>query len=207
MKSIFFVAVTFLFTGTSYAQLNKNSAPAKGNITIDRFIGTPMHVISNSGVELNKGSTLNRDAFVIRDSSAPLILVGEPTPKVIYKPGDRYSTSQYNYSIQFFVKPEEPIVAFELKSIVINIFGQFITTLVSIRVTDITDKWEGNSEWQIWPENNAYEAFTFITYINKVRTASGKFYEIDQKAVLAQAAKVANKLTEADLEPKLDPKK
>jgi len=42
------------------------------------------------------------------------------------------------------------------------------------------------------------------SYVARVRTASGRVYEIDRVAVLEQIRKVARKITEADLEPKRD---
>ena len=223
MSAKYLMLAAVLITSTAFGQQNKPNVSAKGNVTMERSVGDPMVVVLSANIKLNEGSTLNREAYVIRDSAAPLTFIAPnsgrdpaappatlrtgPSPRVVYKSGDRYSTGQYNYAMKYFVRPDEPIVAFELKSIAINIFGQLIKTLVSTEIRDINDTWQGDAEWRIWSENEASEAFAFITYINKVRTASGKFYEIDQKAVLAQAAKVANKLTEADLEPKLDPKK
>jgi len=69
-------------------------------------------------------------------------------------------------------------------------------------VRDVSDRHQDDLKWKIWSENEASEAFAFITYISKARTVSGKVYEIDQKTILELAARVGSKLTDSDLEPK-----
>ena len=202
MKIKYLLFASVFITTLALGQQNKPSNPGKGSITMERFIGDYMVVDISTFNQLNRGSTLTRDAYLIKDSLSPLGFIGNPTPKVIYYAGDRGQLGKLNYTMNYSVKAADPIVAFELKVIAIDIFGRLIKTLVATRIRDIPDTFQDSAEWRIWSENEAAEAYAFITYISKVRMANGKYYEIDQKTVLEHAAKVSSKLTEADLEPK-----
>jgi len=202
MGIIFSIFISMILAMPSFAQQSKPNALVKGNLTMERFTGAPMKISLDYGIELNKGSSLNREGFVIRDTSAPITLIGEPTPKVEFLRAKSSSTSDYFYTIYCTVNATEPIVAYQLRSIVINIFGKAIKTLEATMVRDVSDRHQDDLKWKIWSENEASEAFAFITYISKARTVSGKVYEIDQKTILELAARVGSKLTDSDLEPK-----
>ncbi len=167
---------------------------------MDRSEGTS--IVTNLGynVTLNKGSTLRREWFVIRDDAAPVQIEGAAGVNVIYK--SERSSGQYQYQIPYQLKAKEPVTAVEIRVHVLDVFGRLLKTLSATEVIDFSETrgFEGN--WRIWSENEASEAFASVAYVAQARTASGRVYEADRTAIFDQVRKVAKRISEADLEPK-----
>lgn len=202
-KRILFLSVfsACAFTGV-YAQPTKQGKVAA--LSIERHDGQSVVTDLGSNIFLNKLSTLKREEFVITDELAPAVLKGSMGFKVLYKTGERYSTGQYQYSMDYLFIPTEPLSAFEVRVHVFDIFGRFIRTLSSIELADLTEQKLFTPTWRILSENEASEAFLSVAYIAQVRTSSGKVYEIDRAAVLEQVRKVNKRITEAELMPKAE---
>ncbi len=185
---------------------NAHAQPAKPGktttISIERFDGASVVTDLGYNIALNKHSSLKRDDYVIKDESAPAFLKGPADFKISYKTGERYSSGQYLYGLNYVISPTEPITAFEVRVHVFDVFGRFMSTLSSTKLEDLTDPTVFTPTWRIFLESEASEAYASVTYIAQVRTASGKVYEIDRAAVLDQIRKVSKRIAEADLVPK-----
>ncbi len=179
--------------------------PAQGGasqITIERTEGTSVTVNLAYGIALNKESKLKREWFTVRDPQAPAALDGNSGVDVNYKSGDRSSRGEYQYSVPYRISPREPITAFEVRVIVIDVFGRLVKTLSATELLDFSDTRGFDGAWRIYSENEASEAFASVIYIAQVRTAAGRVYVADQRAVYDQVRRVATRITESDLEPK-----
>ncbi len=177
---------------------------APGSITVDRSEGPDVTVALGYGVVLNKESTLKRDWYVVRDAQAPAFIEGPAGIRVIYKDGDRSSRGEYQYAGAYRLVVREPITAFEVRAIVIDVFGRTIKTLSSTEILPLTGGRDFRAAWRIFSENEAAEAFASVFYVAQVRTAAGRVYVADRSAVFDQVRKVVSRLTEADFEPKRD---
>lgn len=196
-------AIIALSLGSAFAQQPRPTQPAApSNISIERSEGTSVTVPLGYGITLNKESNLRREWFVARDSQSPASIDGSVGINVVYKSGDRSSNGQYQYTIPYRIIPKEPITAFEIRAIVIDVFGRLVKTLSATELVSFTEPrgFEGN--WRIWSENEASEAFASVVYVAQVRTASGQVYVANRSAVYDQVRRVAARLTESDLEPK-----
>ena len=171
-------------------------------IAIERAEGTSVTVNLGFGIALNKESKLKREWFTVRDPQAPATLEVNTGVDVVYKSGDRSSRGEYQYSVPYRIAPKEPITAFEVRVIVIDVFGRLVKTLSATELADFSDARGFAGSWRIFSENEASEAFASVIYIAQVRTAAGRVYVADQRAVFDQVRRVATRLTEADLEPK-----
>ena len=63
MGIIFSIFISMILAMPSFAQQSKPNALVKGNLTMERFTGAPMKISLDYGIELNKGSSLNREGF------------------------------------------------------------------------------------------------------------------------------------------------
>lgn len=177
-------------------------SPKSTTITIERYEGGS--VVTNLGynISLNKNSSIKREWFVVRDENSPVSIEGSTGIQVTYKSGEKYSSGHYQYNVTYQLKPKEPIAAFEIRIHVLDVFGRLLKTLSATELVDFSDLRSFDSNWRIWSENEASEAFASVAYVAQVRTSTGRVYEADRAAVFDQVRKVARRITEADLEPK-----
>jgi hypothetical protein len=196
---------TLLFASVAFAQGQRAQVPmppSNTSISIERIEGAPVQVPLGFGIVLNKNSTLNREWFLVKDSLSPLVLDSVQGVNVTYKTGDRSSRGEYQYTLDYKVTPKEPITAFELRAIVIDVFGRQIRTLSATELVTLQEPRSFQGAWRIFSENEASEAFASLVYVAQVRSATGRVYVTNTLQVLEQARRVATRLTEADLEPK-----
>jgi hypothetical protein len=198
-KFLLFVVAACALT-SAWAQ--QSGAPV--SITVDRSEGPDVTVSLGHGVILNRESTLKREWFVVRDAQAPATIEGPAGIRVVFKDGDRGSRGEYQYAGSYRLVVREPITAFEVRAVVIDVFGRTMKTLSSTELVPLTGGRDFRPAWRIFSENEASEAFASVIYVAQVRTAAGRVYVADRAAIFDQVRKVASRLTEADLDPKRD---
>lgn len=200
MKKFLLLVVAACALTSAWAQ--PSGAPVA--ITVDRSEGPDVTVSLGYGIVLNKESTLRREWFVVRDAQAPAFIEGPAGIRVVFKDGDRGSRGEFQYTSSYRLAAREPVTAFEVRAVVIDVFGRTVKTLSSTEVVPVTGGRDFRSAWRIFSENEASEAFASVMYVAQVRTAAGRVYVADRAAIFDQVRKVASRLTEADLEPKRD---
>lgn len=178
------------------------SAASTPALTMGRFEGTPVRTSLGYGIVLNKGSGLKREWFVVQDAGAPASIDGPAGVEVEYKPGERYSSGQFEYSLAYSLVAAEPLTAVEIRAQLFDVFGRHIRTLSASDVADLSGKTPLHGRWRIYSENEASEVYSSVVYVAQARTAAGKVYTIDSAPLLVQLKKVAAKITEADIESK-----
>ena len=201
MRSLLLLSL-LAFALNAHAQTPRPPQGVAPQIAIERTEGTSVTVNLGYGLALNKESKLKREWFTVRDPQAPATLDLNTGVDVIYKSGDRSSRGEYQYSVPYRIVPKEPITAFEVRVIVIDVFGKLVKTLSATELIDLSDARGFSGAWRIFSESEASEAFASVTYIAQVRTAAGRVYVADQRAVYDQVRRVATRITESDLEPK-----
>ena len=191
--------VALIAAGSVCAQVQSQKAPMA--MKMSQKQGESVVVDLGMGYTLNRGSTLQRQLYTIVDPTAPIQLDGDAEVAVKYFPSTRTSSGEYRYIGMFAVFPGEAITALEIRSQIFDFFGRHQRTLSTTKVFDITSKHQLQSEWRIFSENEASEAFTAVTYIAQARTSSGRVYVADPKAVFTLIRQVSSRITEAELEP------
>jgi hypothetical protein len=150
---------------------------------------------------LNKGSSLIREWITVHHAALPAEIEG--TSGI----GIRYSTerlsSGFRYSTKLRLIVREPIAAAEMRFLVFDIWGQHVRTLSMIEVRDLTaGTYDLSATWNVYSENEAIEHYATISYVARVRTASGRVIEANTVPVLLEARKLSAKFSAEDLEPK-----
>ena len=209
MRKYFFAVSVLLSSSLAFAQQPKPQQTQQPQIktnplSMERYEGGSVKTNLGYNIILNKDSNLKREWFVLKDAKSP-VSINEPAGiNVIFKGGERSSSSEYQYFATFDLTPNEPVTAVEVRIHILDVFGQLLKTLSMTKLRDFDIKKSFDGTWRIWSENEASEAYVSIIYVAKVRTASGVVYEIDKTAVLDQIRKISKRITEADLEPKHD---
>lgn len=148
-------------------------------------------------IKVNEKSTLRRAWVVINDTKSPVQLEGSG---VTTKYGDR----EYQYKPTGTMTASEPIVAFNVRFVLYDVFGMHIKTLDGKEVRDIPAnapyQLKDIGSWRAW-ENEVSELLTVISFVAQVRTASGKLWRYNDKVVEEELSKIQLKVSTGVLEP------
>jgi hypothetical protein len=151
------------------------------------------------GIQVNKGSSLQRRWFVLNDPSCPVKLSGVGINSVY----ERSSIGgDYKYKPVGVANANEPITAFELRFLLFDVWGQHMQTLSGTQVSDVSGQiaLKDVGTWRAW-ENNVSEMLTVVSFVARVKKPDGSVWEYDPSSLLQQVEKIKVKLTEKELTP------
>lgn len=182
----------------------ENAPPTvPGRTSFLRGPGGPVRTELGYGIVLNRASTLQREWITATDSSMPARLDGVVGVRTVYAPGGQYTSGSYQYSAKFDLVATDSITAVEVRFLVFDVWGELIRSLSSTDVTDIAPgRTTIDAKWNLFSENEASEYYASIAYVARARVRSGRVYEADRDAVVAEARKFSTQFTTEDLEPK-----
>lgn len=181
-------------------------ATKSGRTTFARAPGGPVRTELGYGVVLNEHSTLVREWITASDNTMPVAVDGVVGIRTTYKQGGSYSSGNYQYTAEIPLILTDTITAVEIRFIAFDIWGELIRSLSDTEVEDmLPGKKVFKPAWNLYSENEASEFYASIAYIARVRTRSGRVFEADREAIVAEARKLSTKFTPADLDPKPRP--
>jgi hypothetical protein len=169
--------------------------------TVTQAAGGSIKVDLGYGIVLNKNSSIIREWRTLNDDIIPIKIIGTPGVSVGYDSGSKYSSSYYYYGTDYTIRPAADIVAFEIRFIVFDIWGDRQKNLSATEIVDIRSGTESSfsGKWKIYSENEASEVFASLAYIYQVRTKDGKVYRTNLENVVKEAQKFSDKFTIEDL--------
>lgn len=121
------------------------------------------------GVELNAGSSLNRESIVFNDPTCP-VQVSKNSMSFTY--ADR----RFSISSATVAAVKQPIVAMEVRHIMFDIFGQHMKNLSNKEVEDygsLPAPISLKATWNLFDDNDVSEFLTSVTYVARVRLVDG----------------------------------
>jgi hypothetical protein len=158
-------------------------------------------------IKLNKNSTLHRIAYVVND---PLCVVQLSGVGFQTKPGFAGSSEGYRFVSTGDAIPTEAISVVEIRSVIFDVFGNHITTLSN---TDIADHAKNdvislrtNGAWY-GTGTEVTRFLTSVTFVARVRKASGVIWRYDAKSVQNELGKIQLSISADDLDPSSTTKK
>ncbi|MCB1590612.1 MAG: hypothetical protein KDI56_16995 [Xanthomonadales bacterium] len=177
-------------------------AVASAEIVVERFEGSSMKTPLSNTIAVNDKSTLNQQWVVINDSAMPLQIMGKTGVSAVYESGRSAYSGDYRFTAATDLQGSEPIVAYQLRFLVFDVFGNSMQTL---SLTEVEDRdggvaFRGTAKWRA-TENQVEELYASVAFVSAVRTNAGKVYTANYEAVLAEARKVGSKITMAEIEP------
>jgi len=154
-KSIAGIALVLISTSVR-AELYEIKREAEGPFKFKLF-----------GVELNEGSSLQRESVLFNDPSCPVQITRN---RMVFAYADRRMT----LSAATQLTMRQPIMAMEVRHILFDVCGQDARNVSNLAASDFQAV-PANlpSTWNIFDENDASELLTTVTYIARVRFVDG----------------------------------
>ncbi len=153
----------------------------KAQISFSKVDGGSVITKLGMGINVNDGSSLNREWVVLNDETCPLQL----DQNLGINSG--YFSSRYSFSAKGSVYSKEEIVAFEIHHVLYDVFGGHIKSLSNLEVADFSGEYklDRRGSWYA-TENQISEYLICVSYVANVRTKSGSIWrynpdEIKQK--------------------------
>lgn len=172
----------------------------QGELTAQRAEGLGMKVSLSSAIALNDKSTVRRQRILLTDPAAPAKLSTAHGADVIY--GTARSSAGYEYIMDWAIEAKQPIVAFEMRTAVFDVFGKLLTTLTASEVADVPagSTFSKTSTWRILREVEAATAHTSVSFLARARTADGKVYALPMAQLVATLRREGLIATDAELQ-------
>lgn len=180
---------------TSSAQTSK--APG---VTTTRGSGGSIQTPLGYNIILNQGSSLEREWLTVHDPASPLALPGTIGIKTTYV--SERSVGTYEYAAIFAAEASEPIVAFEIRFLLFDVWGNHLTTLSMTEIVDFVGPKEMSGTWKVYSENEVSKYYASIAFVARARTKGGRVFEANLAPVLEEARKLSRKFSPENLEPK-----
>jgi hypothetical protein len=156
---------------------------------------------------INKASSLQVEAWTVIDDTLPIRFT-EPCGMLAHNKANDYPLVLVYQGAGILACFDEPIVAFETRHLTFNVWGEHVETLAFARVRDVGVGKSIRIEptWFLNSELEANEYCGSMSFVARVRTASGEVKSADMTYVLREAQRIVERVTASDLEPKA-PKK
>ena len=171
------------------------------NITLKQQPGGSVVVPLGYGIEVNKGSTLQRAWYVIEDESAP-VLIQNAGVKPIYK-SESYG-GRYHMIASGSLAFSREVTALEVRFMIFDIWGRHIQTLSGTQVKDFSTKTllDLSSIWS-WDtyENQVSEYLTSVAFLARARYPDGTVWTFNPDAVFDKVKAITSELTKDELTP------
>lgn len=177
------------------APTKRDAAPRQ--LKVETLSGGSVITDLGYGIQVNKGSTLQRTFVVINDSGCPVTLQNAGITT-------KYRGERYSFVPVGSIVASEPITAFQVRYVLYDMYGYPMKTLAGGHVTDIAANTpfplEETGSWYAW-ETEVGELLTVGAFVANVRTAGGKIWRFDEKSVGSELARLNLKVSEGSLEP------
>lgn len=132
------------------------------------------------GYALNKKSSLKRLWLVLNDQNCPLQLYGAGIRT-------KYDDRSYKFEQVGSIAAREPLSAFEIRYVLYDVFGEYLETLSNTEVVDLKTKGSISlSDTGTWvtSEGEVSKMLTVVSFVARVRTASGKIWHCQEKEIV-----------------------
>jgi hypothetical protein len=201
-KSWLVLVVVALLGGLSCAKPPKPLVQPQANgrpLQVEELSGGSVVTNLGYGIQVNKGSSLQRRWFVINDPSCPVQLSGAGI-------STGYQSSSiggdYKYKATGLATTSETMTAFEVRYLLFDIWGEHLRTLSDTEVSDLKAQvaLKDTGSWSTW-ENEVSEVFTVVSFVARVRRPDGTVWQYDASSLLQQVEKIKVTLTEKELAP------
>ena len=158
----------------------------------------PMAIDIGYGIIVNKDSTLRRKWVVVNDPNLAAQISNYNGTRTSYDTDNRRWVYEASYSIAV----TEPIVAFEVRIIPFDIWGERDTPLSTTEIADqaVGDNARFDGKWRIPRESTALEHYVSVAYVAQVKLKSGKVLRADTNPIIEQVRNFAEDFSAGDLE-------
>lgn len=198
-RSWTFLIVLASLSSISCSQTQKLSKVDSRPLQVEELGGGSIVTDLGYGIQLNKGSSLQRRWFVINDPSCSVQLK-EAGINTVYRSTE--IGGDYKYIPAGTVIIGEKTSAFEVRFLLFDIWGEHMRTLSDTEVSDLSGQigLKDTGSWTAW-ENDVSELLTVVSFVSRVKRPDGTVWDYDSSSLLQQVEKIKVKLTEKELAP------
>lgn len=176
------------------------SAQLAREVQVSAYPGGSVTTELSRNIKVNPESSLERSWVVLNDPTSPIQLSGAGIETL-------YRDSRYSLRPTGTFTATAPVVAFEIRYALYDMFGQHIKTLTGTEVRDVD---EGESlplspvgTWHAF-EDEVRELLTVVAFVSAVRPRDGEVWTHDQEAVLDRLREVELQVSDGVLSPAAD---
>jgi hypothetical protein len=190
---------SFSCSSTQSAQSPQTSPKSFRALQVEELKGGSVVTNLGYGIQVNKGSSLQRRWFVINDPSCPVRLSGAGINTVYVSSN---IGGDYEYKATGLASTSETVTAFQVRYLLFDIWGEHAQTLSGTEVSDLRGQvaLRDTGSWAAW-ENDVSKIFTVVSFVARVRRPDGTVWEYDTSSLLQQVEKIQVTLTEKELTP------
>lgn len=166
--------VAFLLSFSAYSEILPSFKDG-GSVVIPQEYGS----------DHNEGSSLRRSWVTLDDVQCPLEIIDAG----ISIPGERLNTW---FRAAGHVKPRLPISAFEVRFILIDVFGNFIRTLSHTVFKDFSADVEVplTDSWSVQSDHDLLLVHTVVAFVAQVRTSEGSIWRYDVQELVESFSQI-----------------
>lgn len=128
---------------------------------------------------------MQREFITVSDNTLPARLTSCVGITTAYEPTTDRSQSGYFYQTSYAVCAIEPIVAFQVRFLLFNVWNAYVRALTSTQISDIcVEKIHHHKDrWHLENKNETVEHFATVSFIAAVRTVDGQVYHTDTRPI------------------------
>lgn len=158
-----------------------------------RGTGGSMNFDLGYGIQINEGSSLQREWVIVNDDRLPASLTS-------FEVDTRLDERNWIYDINYDFELTEGIQAIEVRFIPFDIWGESNRTLSTTDIQDIAAGEKSlEGQWRIISENDAVQHYAMLGYVAQVKLTSGKILRADVDSVVEEARRFSDDFSSADL--------
>lgn len=173
------------------------SAQAPREVSVEVHAGGSVTTELSRNIKVNPESSLERSWVVLNDPTSPIQLSGAGVETL-------YRDSRYSFRPTGTFTATAPVVAFEVRYALYDMFGGHIKTLTGTEVRDIdqgkTLPLSPVGTWRAF-EDEVRELLTVVAFVANVRPLDGEVWSHDQEAVLDRLREVELQVSDGVLSP------
>ena len=180
--------ITHFVLAISFLLCSLRSGQAQ-SLQVTKVDGGSVVTVNSSGHGLNADSSLRRSWFVINDPSCSVQLTNAGIATGL-------DYNQYYFSEKGAAKVSNSILAYEIRYMLFDVFGNHLRTLSIMNVKDVSNGTTCGQHglWKPIRSNYAAELLTVVTVVTQVREADGKIWRFNPKSLGEEIARVGLKV-------------
>lgn len=143
-------------------------------------------------IDLNKGSSLRRWWVVLNDPSCPIQLENAGIETTY---NERFHNCEFRATGS--AKASKAVRAFEVRFVLYDVFGDYMTTLAATEVTDLASGATYSFRDVSWnaPMSHASQLLKVVAFVARVRTEDSTIWRFDAKVISDELARIRLKAT------------
>lgn len=159
-------------------------------IEVSKLNGGSVQVKLGYELPMNKNSSLTRECITFNELTCPIKLHN-------YIVSSEFYENKCSFKAKGDIEATELIVAYKIEHVVFDVFGEYIATLVSLEVSDISSLQADNFDLWFADKHQVKSFLTSVSYVSEVRKANGDIWKQNSAALELEFSNLKLKFKDA----------